>query len=297
MTFGELRLIPEESARWSQPVGAGSGPATHRTVSDRTDAEAVQSGPMPAAREVLWPDVVSAIAAVVTVFILLLAGLIAARQLSETRSLRRAQVRPFVVIDFDVERDAPLIFIHIENVGSTVARDVRFTFDERIETSFDLQGGPGRQAMADLPVFVNGIPSLPPGKVISFVFDSFYEREGLRDTYAVTLSYRGDEISRWPRHPQTEVFEESMILDLGVYRRMARTDRKGLHDIHERLQEISAEVRKWSATGGGMLHLSPTDLKARNRMWEENARRQRRSSPPADDSESQPVESPAHGER
>jgi hypothetical protein len=78
--------------------------------------------------------VVIAIATALTTGILAVAGLIAARQLSEARSLRKAQLRPFIVIDFDVQSEPPFIYVRIANVGSTMARDVSFHFDPRLQS-------------------------------------------------------------------------------------------------------------------------------------------------------------------
>ena len=155
------------------------------------------------ALEVLWPDVVSAVAAALTAVILAVAGFIAARQLSEARSLRKAQVRPFVVIDFDAQSDPPFIYIRIVNVGSTMARRVSFQFDQPLQSSFDARDGE-RVTVADLPVLTQGIPSLPPGKEIKFLFDSFINRGELPDTHAVKVQYEGDQLRRWPRKPERE---------------------------------------------------------------------------------------------
>lgn len=149
-----------------------------------------------------WTSVMSAWASVATAAILLVAGGIAWWQASETRRLRRAQIRPFVVIDFDPQRVPPLIYLTISNVGSTMARDIQFEFEQSLVSSFD-KGDTASQMppIADLPVFVNGIPSLPPGKEIAFFFDSFIEREGMPDTYSRNCSLPG----RRPHTPLTGV--------------------------------------------------------------------------------------------
>jgi hypothetical protein len=210
--------------------------------------------------------VVAAVATALTTLILAVAGVIAARQLSEARSLRKAQVRPFVVIDFDVQSDPPFIYVRIANLGSTMARRVSFQFDPRLQSSFDERGGE-RVVMADLPVLTQGIPTLPPGNEIKFLFDSFLDREHLPDTYQVRVKYRGDELRRWPRKAKRELYDEPMTLDLSLYRQLSRINRHGLHDIHERLKEIGGEIKKWTASGRGLLRLSPDDVRARHEAW------------------------------
>ena len=50
----------------------------------------------------------------------------AIRQVGEATRLRRAQTRPFVVVDLE---PGWLIFLTVENIGSTVARNVTFNFE------------------------------------------------------------------------------------------------------------------------------------------------------------------------
>ncbi len=217
---------------------------------------------------VTWPDVVTAIATALTTLILAAAGAVAALQLSETRSLRQAQVRPFVVIDFDVETIPPFIYIVISNVGTTMASNVTFAFDRPIESSLDDRGG-NRPNVSELPIFRDGVRSLPPAKEIRFLFDSFIQRETMPDTYLVTVKYDGHVVRRWPRRTRRQRYKETITLDLGMYRQMTRIDRRGLHEIHERLKEIRDEMKKWTASGRGLLRLSPDDVRAR-----EQARRE-----------------------
>jgi hypothetical protein len=101
-----------------------------------------------------------------------------------------------------------------------------------------------------------GIPSLAPGKTIRTVFDSMIQRKplGLPDLYAVTARY-ADETGR--RH-----FDETFDLDLGIYWNLIDVQRRGEHDIHERLKEILLEMRKWTAGTRGLLRLSPDENRA-----------------------------------
>lgn len=222
---------------------------------------------------VTWTDVVTALATAITAVILAAAGVAAALQYSEARSLRRAQVRPFVVIDFDVESVATIIFMVVKNFGTTMAYEVTFEFDKPVESSLDAEDR-NREKIGQLAVFTHGIPTLAPGKEIRFLFDSFIQRKNLPDAYVVTVTYQGQEVRRWLRR-RREVFEEKIVLDLGIYHQMGRVDRRGLHDIHDRLKEMLAEMKKWTASGRGLLTLNPDDVGARDeaiiRHWEEDA--------------------------
>jgi hypothetical protein len=107
-----------------------------------------------------------------------------------------------------------------------------------------------------LKMLSEGIPSLAPGKTIRTVFDSLIQREpeALPDLYAVTARYSDETGDR--------DFEENLDLDLGVYRNLIRVQRRGQHDIHERLKDIRNEMRKWTAGTRGLLRLSPDENRA-----------------------------------
>lgn len=60
---------------------------------------------------------------------------------------------------------------------------------------------------------------------------------------------------------------DRITLDLAIYRNMMRTTRRGLHDVHERIKEIGDLLRRWTASGGGLLRLSPDDVRARDEAW------------------------------
>src|SRR5206468_1381830 len=102
-----------------------------------------------------------------------------------------------------------VIELVITNLGSTLARDVRFEFTPPIASTHD--GEAARGPVADLRIFRNGIPSLPPGKKVSIFFDRFPPRleAELPLTYEVRASYHDGDGRR---------FEENQVLDLEMYR-------------------------------------------------------------------------------
>lgn len=197
-----------------------------------------------AATEIPWTDVLIAWGTLATALILLGAGAIAWWQATEARRLRRAQIRPFVVIDFEAQEIPPLIFLQITNFGSILASNVNFEFEPRLASSLDT-GGRDLPDIADLSILKNGIPSLPPGKKISFLFDSAIQRRNLPNTYAVTVRYEGEELKRFLRKPRRATYTEPLTLDLDMYWDTTRIDRRGLHDIHKQLEEIKNEIKKW----------------------------------------------------
>ena len=58
-------------------------------------------------------------------------------------------------------------------------------------------------------------------------------------------------------------YEERMILDLGVYRKQLSVSRDTVHHVSETLKKIQREIHKWTASGQGLLVVTPEELKAR----------------------------------
>lgn len=120
--------------------------------------------------------------------VLVVALLVAWRQASEAVRLREDSTRPFVTIDLSVERK--VIYLSVANTGPSMARNVRFTFNP------PLRSAAVQEQIGSLKMFgEEGIPSLPPGKNITTVFDVFPQREeegGYPDAYTVDIRYDGE---------------------------------------------------------------------------------------------------------
>lgn len=188
-----------------------------------------------------------------TAFVLMAAAIAAGLQLGEARRLRRAQVRPFVVMEFHV-LPSSMIYLRFSNLGTTMARNVRFTFDRPLASKI------ANGKVMELQILNSGIESLPPGRVIDTFFDSFIGRDEKDDRYVVTIKYRGEGY----RKP----FEERMDLDLGLYRNTSPIRLNGLHEIHAQLVKIAGALEHFKASGGdGLLALSPEDLANREAAW------------------------------
>lgn len=212
---------------------------------------------------------VAGIASAVSAIVLVVAAIVASKQLREARQLRLAQTRPFVVVDFDAQSMPPAINLEIANVGLTMARNVTFAFAPELQSSFDESGPLGK--FADLNILRRGIPSLVPGKKIALLFDSSIARRDLVNTYSVTIRYEGE---------RGHVYSDVVALDLDIYWNVGRIDRRGLHDVHERLKEIRQELKRWSASGRGLLVLSPEDVQRREEEWLRAMRESEPGSPP-----------------
>jgi hypothetical protein len=194
--------------------------------------------------EPLWTDVVLAWSSIGTAFILLVACGIAWWQATEARHLRRAQSRPFVIIDLDAQAIRSFVYLRIVNVGTTMARAITFEFAPSIQSPFDSDANlPG---IGELEILKSGIRSLPPGKEIRFLVDRVPDRTKaqLPDTYSVTIKYTGEEVNRLFARAKREQFTDETTLDLSIYWNLTHITRRGEHDIHERLREIRDVLKR-----------------------------------------------------
>jgi len=175
---------------------------------------------------VSWTDIGTFAVLAAQLLVLVIGGYFAWRQVREARRLREETVRPFVLLDF--EPFNAFVELSIKNVGSLLARNVRFTFDPPVETTFD--SNPEFGPLAEKQLFQEGIPSLPPAKEIRMMFDRGVDRteRGLPDSYEVEVSYTD---------PFGHPFTERMVIDFGIYRSRGPIHRKGLHEIHALLEK------------------------------------------------------------
>lgn len=195
---------------------------------------------------------VGALAGCSSVVVFAAAAIVAYRQLHEARVLRRAQVRPFVVIDFH-PMPSSIVNLKISNIGSTMARNIRFTFDRPLTTTRGDQWN-----LMELQIFRSDIKSLAPGRVIEFLFDTWIGRDEKDDRYQVTVEYAGEGRRR---------FRDPIDLDLGVFRNTRFIRRDGLHEIHKQLESLATSLQRFEAPGGGLLTLSPHELAEREGEW------------------------------
>ena len=176
--------------------------------------------------------------------VLAAAAVLAWRQLRHARRIREDEARPHVVVDLEVDQPTQDIHIVVSNLGRTTARDVRLSFDPELTSSLDAD--PNVVSPRDLKPLRDGIQSLPPGKRIRLMLDIFSERaEGAYpDLYHVHIDFHAPALKR--------DLTDDTVVDLGLYRDALHLVRRGEHDIHERLKELVAEARKWTAFGGGV---------------------------------------------
>jgi hypothetical protein len=186
---------------------------------------------------------------------LIAAAIVAWWQVKEARRVREAQAQPFVIVDLEVERGDE-IYLVISNIGGTIARDVRLKFDPELRSSLDSM--PGLTPPRELKPLRDVIPNLPPGKRIAVLFDIFHQRDPAQfpDLYNVKARFYAAALKRH--------VDDDSVIDLGVYRDAIPESRRDVHDVHERLNELVGEIRKWTAPlSKGLLTTTREDEKRR----------------------------------
>lgn len=66
---------------------------------------------------------------------------------------------------FEFGTDPDLLLLLAENIGQTLARDVKLTFNPPLRTTFE------RRAIENSSLVTEGVPSMPPGRRIEGLFD------------------------------------------------------------------------------------------------------------------------------
>ena len=185
-----------------------------------------------------WTETLTALATGTTTLILALAALYARRQARETRWLREAQVRPFVVLGFEID-DYPLVILRIKNTGPVLARNVQFSFEPALETTDVIHKTPLRER----PIFRQGIPSLAPGRGLPVLFDTHIQREaaGLPMSYLVEIQYEGEQFRSKGRRAQ---YADTVILDLEVFKHAVRLEGNPTKRLVEALGKIQLAIKE-----------------------------------------------------
>ncbi|WP_328651316.1 hypothetical protein OG598_24950 [Micromonospora sp. NBC_00330] len=190
-------------------------------------------------------------AAIGSYLAILVGGFLAWRQLRHAQRVHREQTRPYVIVDFEFQNI--YVYLSIQNIGSTIARDVRITFDKELESST----GRG-SAINDSPVFRDEIPMIAPGRKISVMFDNYNRRAESKELpmqYTVNLTYRDTDGKRYKDPPYP--------LDLAMYEGSSIAP-KGLVELVKAVEGVRDTMNKWTNhTSGLLVHGIDHDLHTR----------------------------------
>lgn len=204
----------------------------------------------------------SAVGSVSTAGIALLAVIYAALQVREARKAREAQTQPFVVVSLEPSRVANFIIeLVVENIGSTLARDVSFKFDPPLKSSLD-----DSEPLKDSYLVKEGIPTMPPRMRLARVFDSAIQRQSAED-----LPWRFNVEVRFSDHRGKQQDPLRYVLDLEPYRSGTFLTERGIHHAAESLDEIRKVLK--TTTRGQRLRVAVHDEDYQN--WSDHWQRER----------------------
>ncbi|WP_157383064.1 hypothetical protein [Nonomuraea coxensis] len=160
---------------------------------------------------------------------------IAAKQLTLDRTAFTESQQPYVVVDIRAsDFISEALVLIVENVGPTVARNVRIRFNPPVQTSMDGDDG---EKLADALIFTQGIPHLPPGRRIEALFDigwQFFKKD-LPRKYTVTVEADG---------PYGTVEPLTYLIDLEIYRKLRHLTIRTRHQQVQEIEKLRVAVEK-----------------------------------------------------
>lgn len=191
-----------------------------------------------------WSAVVTAGATVATFVVAIWAAFYAGAQVRHARELRDEQAKPFVVVDFEPsEAWGNVINLVVENVGQTLARDVRLEFDPPLTSSqeqkrehFDFRSS---------HLLTHGIPSMPPRRRFEAFFDLSHERDKRDD---LPMSYRVTVRCADAKGVEQEPLE--YVLDLNFRYGLRHIGLRSQHHTASALEAIRDVLRRWTVRQG-----------------------------------------------
>ncbi len=171
-----------------------------------------------------------------TVVVAIVAALFAYRQVKEAQRTRQEQAQPFVVVDIQPKESVSwrILNLVIENVETTLARDVKIRFTPQIGTS---QSG---YDLANSALLREGIPTLPPHRRIEVLFDVSFERVKTE----LPMRYEAEVIFKDSRGRQQDPL--NYVIDLGYLCGLQRVEEYGVHHTAKALSEIEKTLKRWT---------------------------------------------------
>lgn len=202
---------------------------------------------------------VSAAAAAAAAFFTWRQAVAAGRQVAISERVRVEASEPYVIVDIAPQPGATsLLLFSIQNVGPTLARNVRLSIDP------PLKGGHDAFDKNLARVVAQTIPFLPPGRRLEWVFAVGFEvfgNKSLPREYTVTVNASGP---AGPVEPLTylidlNAFEETLLDHSSVEASLMKLvdNTKGLYDVARQLRIIAESTRDRTRTDAGQLSSRP----------------------------------------
>ncbi|WP_392900725.1 hypothetical protein [Streptomyces sp. LN699] len=162
---------------------------------------------------------------------------VARQQLQHAEVVHREQNEPYVVVDIQPGDTGGVLVVVVENIGSTIARNVRITVDPPLESGW---GEDLTQMLTR--AFSQTFPMLPPRRRLQFLLDdqNRFQREDLPTAYTFTVRYEG---------PYGPVEDMEYVVDFGTYAETLLLNAP-LEGVEKRLGEIRKELKSLTDSYG-----------------------------------------------
>ncbi|WP_328788256.1 MULTISPECIES: hypothetical protein [unclassified Streptomyces] len=166
---------------------------------------------------------------------------VARQQLEQAEAVHREQNEPYVVVDIQPDVSGALVIV-VENIGSTIARNVRIEVDPPLESGW---GEDLTEMLAR--AFSRTFPMLPPRRRLEFLLDEQerFQNTDLPTAYTFTVRCEG---------PYGPVEDMEHVVDFGTYagtlivRSPLRRVEDKLGDIGKELATLATLYEKGSAS-------------------------------------------------
>ncbi|MFJ7230114.1 hypothetical protein ACIQVF_11275 [Streptomyces tendae] len=164
---------------------------------------------------------------------------VARQQLAAAERAQREATEPYVVVDIRARvPGSQLLWFVVENIGPTLARDVRIAVTPPLATSR------GEEATAKLNAAASRvIPVIPPGRMFGYTMDvgsGFFADPQLPRVYTVTVDAKGP---RGPVETLTYVIDLNVLADSALNADSIEWSTKRIADELKRMREFQAKGR------------------------------------------------------
>jgi hypothetical protein len=176
------------------------------------------------------------------------AAVFAYRQVREARTLREAQAQPFIVVTLEPSAVmSNLIMLRVENVGHTLARDVRFTFDPPLSSMLATKSD--GYSLTEGSLLTEGLTTMPPAMRIERIFDNSIDwgKDGENQpvlAYDVEVTF-----SDHKGKPQEPL---NYRIDLSPYLSGHYIETRSIHHVADALRDIRTYLKGWGEFQGGL---------------------------------------------